>query len=149
MLEFPKATDMHQGIWLDIFPLYPAPPFLDEQSAYYYEVQRELIFALSLPQVIRGALKEGQQLAIEKKSLTDFLELPFRQKAAYYEDFLRKHPQESENVIKSTCVMYNAQAIFPASVYGEAIRLPFEKMMLPVMADYDLVLIVSAEIKST
>ena len=47
MLEFPDKNFINQGIWIDIFPLDPVPPFAEKKHELLFDAERFLLLAVA------------------------------------------------------------------------------------------------------
>ena len=55
-IEFPDRKTIHQGIFIDVFPLDSRPPFTTKERALNFEVIRETLIATAMPFLIRQVL---------------------------------------------------------------------------------------------
>ncbi len=136
ILEFPNRKTCHQGIWIDIFPLDPSPPFANNQQAALFQAKKILMAAAVAPNVIEEALANNQKLVIETNALKQFLNNTHRQKGIYLDNFMIKNFYNSEYVKHITLDHRN----YKTENFRNLTYLPFEKIEMPVPVNYDEVL---------
>ena len=141
MIEHPNRNFIHQGIWIDIFPLDPVPPFNDEKQALNFEVSKILLMTAAFPQNIIAAIKNNQRLAVSVDDLKKILSLTYRERAINFENFMGKIFFKSERVRH-----YHNIYFFPKSNsmktedFSDVIYLPFEKIEVPAPVGYESIL---------
>ena len=138
MIQWPERRNVNQGIWIDIIPFGPVPPFDDEQQYQLFAVAKELLLAAGYPQLIRDALENRETLILPYDKLKNILSRPFKLRALIYEEYLEKNYFESEYVslvnkflVRDNCYKWKAK------YFNEAVYLPFEETELPVPIGYD------------
>lgn len=60
MLEFPNRNFINQGIFIDIFPMDPLPPFAKEENAVLFDVERILLLATAAPFRVRELMMNNE-----------------------------------------------------------------------------------------
>ena len=130
---------IHQGIWIDIFPFDPVPPFATEQQTAAFEIQREMLFAIALPDFIRDALnKKSYPLLLPREELERFLKLSHREKAAALDEFSLKNFSQTEFVGDTRDFsILNIKRPYKLKNFERTVYLPFEKTELPAPIGYE------------
>lgn len=137
-IQYLNRPHVHQGIWIDVFPFDPVPPFSDEQRKMIYEIERELLFAIVLPAEIRKAMKMDNALLVEKEFLEKFLKLWHRQKVSALESFALEKFSSCEYVgeIREHCIL-KKEVSYALNNFKEIVYLPFEKMNIPAPVGFE------------
>ena len=138
-IQWPERRNVHQGIWIDIFPYEPVPPFYDAKRQKEFEIAKELFLAVRDRSRVIAMLNDGAQFITPLERLKEILELPFCERARIYEQHLSDTYFESRNISWRTKFLFNRRFI-AASCFNETIELPFEQISLSCPADYDGVL---------
>ena len=140
-LEFPERRNVNQGIWLDIFPLDPLPPFADEKHAAIFQTARILFIAATHPEMIRASMEKNQPLGVSYDDLRKFIALPYNRRGTYLEDFLAKNFFTSERIgdLRDWCIV-RGQKFYNRKDFDGVTYLPFEKIEVPAPKNYDGVL---------
>lgn len=139
MIEFPHRKNINQGIWIDIFPMDPVSPFTSNKQSAIFNIAGLLLLSTVLPNFIRDAIKENQQLPLDPQIVERFLALTYREKCISFDNFM------AENFFPSQCVGQIRNHVLTRIFHSHktkkfeehAIYLPFEKIELPVPVDYD------------
>lgn len=137
-IEFPERKNIHQGIWLDIFPIDSLPPFADPKRQADFEVARIIFIATMHPELIRNAMRQGQRLPVDYDSLQNFMKLPFKQRGLRLENLLAKNFFGSERVgdMREWCIVQKRRST-QSKDYRDVVYLPFEKIELPAPVGYE------------
>lgn len=138
MISYTDQPTFVQGIWIDVFPFDPVPPFSNNQQARNFEIAREMMIAICYPNAIKKALQENKPLLIRRDELENFLKLPHKKKAFTLDRFLSQTFSQPEYVGQ----LYGySVANFPHSYaiknYDKTVYLPFEKIELPAPAGFE------------
>lgn len=137
MIEWADRPNVNQGICIDIFPLDPAPPFVEKKRADDFTFISQLMLAVSNP----NALNLKQMPSKDRKYFKALLKKPFKERALEYENFLAEHWFEGEYVSHINSIFaYRREYAWKYAYWRKLIVLPFEKIALPAPADYDKVL---------
>ncbi|MBQ9478204.1 MAG: LicD family protein [Selenomonadaceae bacterium] len=141
MIQWPERRNVNQGIWIDIFPLDPAPPFGDERRYVEFAIKKELFLTAAIPGVIENAMSLGEELNTPYDQLRRLLKLPFKQRALFYEHYALRNFFETERCTRLSRYFLKKNC-FTLSVSGhrEQVPLPFEMIELPAPSGYDDVL---------
>ena len=141
MIETPERNLINQGIWIDIFPLDPLPPFAHEEEATFFERAKVLLLAASAPAQIRKAMQAGQELLFGYEELEDFLACPYRERGQTFDYFMNKNFFVSERMgdLRDYCIT-TGQKFYHAEDFASVTWLPFETIEVPAPAGYDRVL---------
>ena len=131
--------EIHNGIFIDIFPLDSVPPFKNRKQNINFETAREITLAAFFPQVLAKAIDNNEELILDGDDLKKLLSLPYKQRALALENYLAEIYVESEygywfysHVLRGKRMKMQA--------YQETIELPFEQITLPAPRDYNEVL---------
>ena len=135
-----ERKHINQGIFIDVFPLDPVPPFDDKKDEAHFAVVRELYMATNYPRIIKKALENNQKTFIERGELEKFISLPFRQRALQYEKLMAKNFFASRYIGSIRYHFVNRPICCECSAFEKTVYLPFEKIELPVPINYDNVL---------
>ena len=140
MIEFEKRKDLNQGIFIDIFPLDPTPPFNNSQHDVDFEVARELFFIANYPEIIAGALQRNERLLLSYESLNQLLKQTRKQRALAFENFVAQHWFESQYVDIHSMVMLHGKRGYDLKFFRASVVLPFEWIGMMAPIDYDALL---------
>ena len=142
MIEFPDRLTVNQGIWIDIFPLDPVPPFSEERQAINFEIAKLLLLATAHPEYIRELLKQNPNLPIPKDKLQQVLNSPFQTRGMTFDKFVSDNFFDSACIadIDSYCYSTKKNLAFETECYADKIYMPFEKIQIPVPTQYDKLL---------
>lgn len=138
MIQWPERSHVNQGVWIDIFPFDPVPPFSNPKSALISEAARELLYAIVLPGTLMQALKKNLSLALSRKDLERFLRLPHNKKVANFDAFMLKNfsPTEFVGQMRGHCFT-KYKLSYALKNFDETIYLPFEQIEVPAPKDYE------------
>lgn len=139
MIQWSERCHVNQGIWIDIFPFDPAPPFAEEKRTMNFYVARELFLATALPNKMRQTLAQNKKTLIKCQDLEKFLELTHKERALQFENFMLKNYFESERTVEFREWIFNFRPNIACAMsdFEETIYLPFEKIELPVPVGYE------------
>lgn len=142
MIQWSERRHVNQGIWIDIFPFDPAPPFSEEQRAINYGVARDLFLATALPNSMRQSLEQGKKTLLNRQSLEKFLELTHRERALQFENFMLKNYFHAERIgeFRALALRLRQPVTYSMTDFEQTIYLPFEKIELPAPVGYENVL---------
>lgn len=138
-VQYLDRPHVHQGIFIDIFPFDSVPPFSDLQHKINFEIERELLFAITLPDVIKEALKENPPpLLFSPDEIKIFLKLNHREKALAFEAFALKNFSQSEFVgeLRDHCLI-KKNFSYALNDFKDVVYLPFEKTEICCPVGYD------------
>ena len=138
-IQWAERPNLHQGIWIDIFPFDPVPPFDNSEHQKNFEIIKELFLAVSnRPKVIEMADRKAE-FVTPLATLKEMLELPFRERALFYERHLSKTFFESQNISWLTTFMLKGKH-FKTKSFGDTVEFPYELTFLKCPRDFDEVL---------
>ena len=141
MLEFPQRPDTNQGIWIDIFPLDPAPEFIIPGKQEIFELECNLAYAIRAPHFSRDVLKEKSSKVQHFEILKKFLSMTHCQRALTVEEILSKNFFETEYLCDiGTSVQMKTTPHYKAKNFEKIVYLPFEKIKIPAPSNYDEIL---------
>ena len=132
-------SNINNGIFIDIFPFDPIPPFSDREHNISFAIERELLGATFFPERIADALENNSEFLTNTDELKQLIQLPYKQRALQYEKYLSEHFFESDNVYWFHSFVLRGKTI-PSSAYRETIELPFEQIKVPAPRGFDSVL---------
>ena len=140
-LEFPERRNTKQGIWLDVFPLDPLPPFDEKKRQVLFEAERILFTATTHPEIVRALIEKNQSLGFSYSYLREFMALPYKQRGLKLEDFLSKNFSPAERIgdLRDWCIVRNKR-FYNAEDFEDVTYLPFEKIEVPAPKNFDGVL---------
>lgn len=141
MIAYFDRNCMNQGIWIDIFPLDPVPPFTQQSQALNFAVEKILFVATVFPQKIKEALQNNVKFPIDINELKKFLSLPYRERGKIFDNFMRAKFFMGEQFNHFHHMYYFPQAKpYKGKCFSDVTYLPFEKIEVPAPADYESVL---------
>ena len=135
-IQWSERRNVHQGIWIDIFPFDPTPPFDDPKDQTHFEIAKELFLAVGERPRVKKMLATNSEFVTPLDRLEAMIELPFRDRARVYEEYLSKTFCNSRNVSWRTKFLFNRKFI-AAYCFEKTIELPYELISLSCPADYD------------
>ena len=141
MIEFLNRKFVNQGIWIDIFPLDPVPPFNAEKQALNFDLGRILLLAAAFPEKITKAMQKNQDLLIDYNEIKNFLKLTYAERGSLFEDIMNENFFMSERIgDMRDYTLTNNQTSYSSKDFSDVIYLPFEKIEVPAPDGYDSVL---------
>lgn len=138
-IQYLERQHVHQGIWIDIFPLDPVPPFSNRQDEINFEIQRELLFAMALPEVITNALRENpSSVLLDRNELKNIMGLPHKEKANIIDSFALENflPDGFVGETRDFCIV-DRRRTYALKDFEDTIYLPFEKTELPAPSGFE------------
>lgn len=139
-IEFP-ARNLHQGIFIDIFPLDDVPDGVHEEFATVLKVQREIKDTINDPKKILLGLERGERFTLDMDILLDLIKMDRSQRLKEFETFSLSYAGGSERV---NWVVSELSGSSYRSVrrdwFEKTVYLPFEGIQIPVPAEYDKIL---------
>ena len=94
-------ADMHQGIFVDIFPL-DAVPDGTERVGIIDEMMKELWMCVTSPQQVADGLQNGAATHVASKTLVQIATMTLIERMNIYEDFCSKHFTDSDKIAVHT-----------------------------------------------
>lgn len=142
MIQWPERNHVQQGMWIDIFPFDPAPPFANEQQKTIYTAASELLLAAALPKRMQAQLDAGRNFFIKREDLQQLLNTTHRKRALNFENFMLKNFYRSERICEFRDLILKPRPDRPNVTYAmkdfdEIVWLPFEKIEVPVPIGYE------------
>ena len=136
--QYLDRPHVHQGIFIDVFPFDPVPPFSDDRHKIFYELEREMLMSIALPDEIKEQAQTTKDFLMTNEELEAFIKLPHQKKALSLEAFALKNFSQSEFVgqLRDHCLV-NQKISYSADNFKEVVYLPFEKIKLPCPAGYE------------
>lgn len=141
MIEFPERNFINQGIWIDIFPLDPLPPFATAEQELFFETAKILLVAAAAPAQIQAVLQSGEEFLIDRDELKEFLSYPYKERGLIFDHFMNKNFFMSERMgdIRDYCLTAG-QRFYQSKDFADVLWLPFEKTEVPAPVGYESVL---------
>lgn len=129
---------VNQGMYVDVFPLDPVPPFSDEQNKKVYETERLMLLAITNSLALRKKLKENPALMVGDMPLKDFFRLPHTKKAQVLEAYALKNFSSPDFVgqTRYNCITKTKDS-YALKNFRETVYLPFEKIEIPAPIEYE------------
>ena len=138
MIQWRERRQVNQGIWIDIFPFDPIPPFEDERQYVDLEIKKELMMAASYPDLVEAGLDRGDQFVIAEDMLRRLIKMPFKRRALALQERLAKNYFEAPNIGRLTNYFLHEKPLsWKRDHVRELIELPFELLELPAPINYD------------
>ena len=139
-IEFP-VRNLHQGIFIDVFPLDDVPDGIHEEFSTVLEVQREIWLTINNPKKILLDLEKGKRFTLDTDILLDLIKMDRSQRLREFETFSLSYAGESErvNFITSELSQDHYKSV-KREWFQEKIYLPFEGIRIPVPVEYDKIL---------
>lgn len=144
-IQFQGLRDMHQGIFIDIFPLDSVPDEINHQFSETFEIEKLLWKMVKDPvrtlMELKQELMDGKRTVQAIQCFLDISKEDVRNKFRIFEDFCAGHFGETDNL---NHIMYEIFQADYKSVrkewFRETIFLPFENTCIPAPIDYDKIL---------
>ena len=136
MVSWVDRRHVNQGIWIDILPFDPAPPFEDEKHYLDLEIKKELLMATSYPDVVTAALERGEKTVIAEDVMRRLLKMPFKQRALMYQARMAKSYFESPQMARMISLFFLHEKIYPTAAVRSMLSMPFEEIEVPVPIGY-------------
>lgn len=130
--------NIFNGIFIEIFPFDPVPPFSQKQQKVNFEIAKALLLAAIHPQWVKKILAEGKNFPLSKETLQDFFRLTYRQRGLQFENFMLKNFVRSKFVaeVADYCTL-NRFRTYATEDFDDVVYLPFEKIELPAPVGYE------------
>lgn len=137
MIEAPnRKTSMHQGIWIDIFPFEPAPPFKEQKDLIHFAVKSEMLNVIMRPDLMRQAMNQNHQFVLSVESLEKLLAMSFREQTLQFEKFCANNFKETEFVIGIELMIFDINKKCKSKWFRKTTELPFENISIAVPQNY-------------
>lgn len=142
MIQWPERRHVKQGMWMDIFPFDPAPPFADNKQQTIYTLATELLFTAALPKVLQKQLNAGKKTLHKREFLQKLLSSTHYNRTRYFETFMAKNFYESERIAEFRDLILKPRpnrlnVTYAAKDFEQIVWLPFEKTEVPVPVGYE------------
>ena len=132
-------ADMHQGIFVDIFPL-DAVPDGTERACIIDEMMKELWMCVITPQQVADGLESGANTHVASQTLKRIIDMPLAERMNIYEDFCVKHFDDSSEVCSHMLYWINRSKPMLKEWFNDIDYIDFEGIQIPVPANQDAVL---------
>lgn len=132
-------SDMHQGIFVDIFPL-DAVPDGTERADIIDEMMKELWMCVITPQQVADGLESGANTHVASQTLKRIIDMPLAERMNIYEDFCVKHFEDSSEVCSHMLYWTNRSKPMSKEWFDSSEYIDFEGIRVPVPANKDAVL---------
>ena len=139
MNNFDARKKLYTGIWLDIFIFDFMPPFDNAEKNFMFNIARELFIGTIYPDTVKKLMENNQKLSTPYSEMENFLEMSYRRKAMYFDDFMAKNFSKSQYIteFRNCCLASPENPMFSAEYFKDTVYLPFEKIELPVPAGWE------------
>ena len=138
-VEFPDYDGMHQGIFVDIFPLDDVPDGSVRQNN-IFQIELEIWRTIMDERNLHHDLANGAATRLSGDLLRRLLALPRQERFAEYEKFCSNHFGTSEMIDVVTYTFGGSGVQLPREYYADVVYLPFEGIQIPVPKLYHEVL---------
>ena len=140
MIEFPNESKLHQGIFIDVFPLDAMPASNDSNDSRMdleFKILQDLFFATCMPYVLPKLANDPSryQFQLTQNQLEEISNLPLKIRGQILEEQLAKFGYPSKYVW-----FFSWDKIFEREWFSETIYLPFENINIPVPKRFDEIL---------
>lgn len=137
MVSFDERN-IFNGIFIEIFPFDPVPPFSENQQKINFEIAKALLLATIHPLWVKKIIAEGKNFPISKENLQNFFKLTYRQRGLQFENFMLKNFFRSEFIaeVADYCTLNRLRA-YATKNFDDVVYMPFEKIELPVPVGYE------------
>lgn len=144
-LKYTEIEELVQGIFVDVFPLDPIPPFDNPEHEKIFWTGEELRRAVTYPDQLKEEIRLGMPLHTPHERLKEIMSMPFRDRALIYEKYLADHYFEAEFVNFITFYRLSKDKVnhippLRRADHDELIRMPFEKIEVWAPSKYDSLL---------
>lgn len=134
-----NAYNMHQGMFVDVFPLDVMPDGTDKASK-IDQIMRELWICVISPNDVENGLKNGVKTGLRSNLLQKIISLPLPQRMQTYEDFCLTHFTDSANVGFQVSCWCNESSIHNKTLFERIQYMAFENIKVPVPVEYSEIL---------
>ena len=136
-----ERENVFNSVWIDILCLDPCPPFTDNELLRNFNMAHELLLATVVPEKVKAALINREKFISPPDKMLNFLKLPYKTRAQQFDLFLAKHFVETPYVSEITYqTIKKLNYTYKFKDFENTVYLPFEKIEIPVPAEYDSVL---------
>ncbi len=134
-----NAYDMHQGIFVDVFPLDMVPDGTDRANA-INEILKEIWMCVIAPKQVEDHLSMGAATHVAHSTLVRILAMPLPERMSIYEDFCLKHFDASTQVSFQMSYWCNRVKSNDKNLFANCSYVDFEGINIPVPEKYDDIL---------
>lgn len=138
-VEFPDYDGMHQGIFVDIFPLDDVPDGSVRQSN-IFQIELEIWRTIMDERNLQYDLANGSVTRLSGDLLRRLLEMSRQERFAEFERFCNGHFGTSEVIDVVSYTLCGSGVQLPRDYYADVVYLPFEGIELPAPKLYHEVL---------
>ena len=137
-IQWRDRPHVNQGIWIDIFPFDPVPPFDDRQHQLEHAIKKELMMTVYFPDVVWKAIDAGEELLLADDILKNLLSLPFKQRMITCFEQLNKTYFDAKYFGRlKSYLLTGYTRIWSASIFRDVLQLPFEQTNIFVPIEYE------------
>ena len=133
------AFYMHQGIFVDIFPLDVVPDGT-ERAGIIDGIIRELWMCVITPKQLADGLKNGANTHVAGKTLTSILDMPLHERMNVYEDFCLKHFEESSVIAFQPAFWCGNAGRYDKDFFKDRSYVAFETIEMPIPTMHEEIL---------
>ncbi|WP_052212265.1 LicD family protein [Anaerovibrio lipolyticus] len=138
-IEFIDVHNIHQGIFVDIFPLDVLPDGT-ERAEVIDRMCRELWMCFMTPHQVADGLKNGAITNVARHTLERIIELPLRERMSVYEEFCLNHFDDSSAIGLQPPFWCGDVGKYSKDSFKEIRYMDFETIKVPVPSGYEAIL---------
>lgn len=129
------AYGMHQGIFVDIFPM-DAVTDGTEKGALIDEMSKELWMCVITPKMVKDGLQDGAKTHVARQTLERILCMNSSKRLNVYEDFCLKHFNDSTKIAIQMLFWHGKMNAVDLDLFDSIISMPFEGIEIPVPEEF-------------
>ncbi|SFT57264.1 lipopolysaccharide cholinephosphotransferase [Selenomonas sp. GACV-9] len=139
-IEFIDDPNMHQGIFLDIFPLDDVPDKQSQRLDSIKQIQYELWATIVSPQQIDAYVSDGGNSRVSGELLQRLCRMPAAERMEQFETFCSDHFGKSSRVNFITEELLDITPSWQRDWFAETMEVPFEQGSIVIPKEYDKIL---------
>ena len=138
-IEFIDVQNIHQGMFVDIFPLDVLPDGT-ERAEIINMMCIDLWKCFLTPQQVADDIKNGVTSNVPRHTLEQIIKLPIRERMHIYEDFCFNHYDESSKIGLQPPFWCGKLDSYSKDRFEEVCYVDFETIKVPVPRGYEAIL---------
>ena len=138
-IEFIDIQNIHQGIFVNIFPLDILPDGT-ERAGIIDIMCRELWMCFMSPDEVAEGLKAGEMTRVPRHTLEQIIRLPNRERMNVYEDFCLNHYEDSSTIGVQPAYWAGDAGKYTKESFREVSYMDFERIKVPVPSGHEAIL---------
>lgn len=139
-VEFLDMPNLHQGMFIDIFPLDDIPKDENDRFFMTMELQKLLWCMITDPDPILSGIENGRQTVLDPQFLMEYMKKDIAEQFKIYEEFNLAQFGNTEQIGVLNSVLRGASHGLEREWFQDVVYLPFETMQIPVPVGYDQIL---------